>query len=132
MSGICVGRWEGFCVDDIECMCLLPPSVRRYFPAIPGFTDCSTYDGMDPGSTLPVQACGPACVYANISSVTDFEALREVTREHMEGGGAGGGREGGGAFRGRGRGRWGGKEGGHSGEGGGCSSRRRNTEPALP
>ena len=62
-----------------------PPSLRRYFPAIPGFTDCSTYDGMDPGSTLPVQACGPANVYANFSSVTDFEVLQEVNRVYLEG-----------------------------------------------
>ena len=57
---------------------------------------------MDPGSTLPVQACGPASVYANFSSVTDFEALQEVNRvcleEGEEQGGRKGGREGGGSM----------------------------------
>lgn len=37
-----------------------------YYPAIPDFTDCSTYDSPDPSYGTTVQACGNGDLYTNM------------------------------------------------------------------
>ncbi|GAX80250.1 hypothetical protein CEUSTIGMA_g7688.t1 [Chlamydomonas eustigma] len=53
-----------------------------YFPAT-NFTDCSTYSSMSPGSPATVQACGPASLYNNFSSMTNYTALQQVGLEQL-------------------------------------------------